>query len=90
MAFDGTTVAALVSEFKGVLTQGRIVKIAQPESDELILTIKTYDGQFRLQISANSSLPLMYLTDKNKQSPMKAPNFCMLLRKHINNGFITT
>ena len=28
------------------------------------------------------------MTDENKQSPMTAPNFCMLLRKHINNGFI--
>ena len=88
MAFDGSTVAALASEFRSKISQGRITKIAQPESDELILTIKTYDGQFRLQISANSSLPLIYLTDTNKQSPMKAPNFCMLLRKHINNGFI--
>ena len=88
MAFDGSTVAALASEFRSKISQGRITKIAQPESDELILTIKTYDGQFRLQISANSSIPLVYLTDKNKQSPMKAPNFCMLLRKHINNGFI--
>ncbi len=88
MAFDGTTVAALACEFRSKLSQGRITKIAQPESDELILTIKTYDGQFRLQISANSSIPLIYLTDTNKQSPMKAPNFCMLLRKHINNGFI--
>ncbi len=88
MAFDGTTVAALSSEFRSKIEQGRITKIAQPESDELLLTIKTFDGQFRLQISANSSLPLIYLTDANKQSPMKAPNFCMLLRKHINNGFI--
>lgn len=88
MAFDGSTVAALASEFRSKISQGRITKIAQPESDELILTIKTYDGQFRLQISANSSLPLIYLTNTNKQSPMKAPNFCMLLRKHINNGFI--
>lgn len=88
MAFDGVTVAALVSEFNKKILQGRITKIAQPETDELILTIKTYDGQFRLQISANSSLPLIYLTETNKQSPMKAPNFCMLLRKHINNGFI--
>ncbi|MCR5430470.1 MAG: NFACT family protein, partial [Eubacterium sp.] len=66
MAFDGTTVAALVSELQSKIKQGRITKIAQPESDELILTIKTYDGQFRLQISANSSLPLVYLTDTNK------------------------
>ena len=68
---------------------GRIYKIAQPEADELLLTIKTCNGQKRLYISASASLPLIYLTDTNKPSPMTAPNFCMLLRKHINNGRIT-
>ena len=89
MAFDGITVANLVKELKENLTDGRINKIAQPETDELLLTIKTPTGQKRLYISASASLPLIYLTDTNKPSPMTAPNFCMLLRKHINNGRIT-
>lgn len=88
MAFDGITVAALVQELKNTLLDGRINKIAQPESDELLLTVKTAQGQKRLYISASASLPLIYLTDENKPSPMTAPNFCMLLRKHINNGRI--
>ncbi|MFQ9515537.1 MAG: NFACT family protein [Eubacterium sp.] len=88
MAFDGITVSALVAEFNDKLSEGRIYKIAQTESDELMLTIKANKSQFRMQISANASLPLIYLTDTNKPSPMTAPNFCMLLRKHINNGRI--
>ena len=88
MAFDGITVAALVHELKENLVGGRINKIAQPEADELLLTIKTPNGQKRLYISASASLPLIYLTDENKPSPMTAPNFCMLLRKHIGNGRI--
>ena len=88
MAFDGITVAALVHELKENLIGGRINKIAQPEADELLLTIKTPNGQKRLYISASASLPLIYLTDENKPSPMTAPNFCMLLRKHIGNGRI--
>lgn len=90
MAFDGITVAALVQELRDNLTGGRIAKIAQPEPDELLLTIKTPTGQRKLYISANASLPLIYLTDENKLSPMTAPNFCMLLRKHIGNGRITS
>ena len=89
MAFDGITVAAVTQELKNVLTGGRITKIAQPEADELLLTIKTPAGASRLYISASASLPLIYLTDENKPSPMTAPNFCMLLRKHIGNGRIT-
>ena len=88
MAFDGIVVADLVHEFRNQLIGGRIAKIAQPETDELLLTIKTTDGQRRLLISADASLPLVYLTDANKPAPMTAPNFCMLLRKHIGGGRI--
>lgn len=89
MAFDGITIANITKELQDTLTGGRISKIAQPEKDELLLTIKSSAGQFRLCISASASLPLIYLTDVNKPSPMTAPNFCMLLRKHISNGRIT-
>ena len=88
MAFDGIVVANLVHELKSELLNGRIAKIAQPEADELLLTIKSPSGQLRLYLSASASLPLIYLTENNKPSPMTAPNFCMLLRKHIANGRI--
>ena len=88
MAFDGIVVANLAHELKNELLNGRIAKIAQPEADELLLTVKSQAGQKRLLISADASLPLIYLTDQNKPSPITAPNFCMLLRKHISNGRI--
>ena len=88
MAFDGITIANITKELSNKLTGGRIRKIAQPENDELILTIKSAEGNFRLLISASASLPLIYLTETNKPSPLTAPNFCMLLRKHIENGRI--
>ena len=40
MAFDGITIANVVKELNDCLTGGRINKIAQPEKDELSLTIK--------------------------------------------------
>ncbi len=88
MAFDGVTIANVVKEMKDSLLGCRINKIAQPEPDELILTIKGSCGQKRLFISADASLPLIYLTEMNKPSPMTAPGFCMLLRKHLQNGRI--
>lgn len=88
MAFDGITVASLRTELSKALTGGRITKIAQPEADELLLTIKNNKNQYRLLISASASLPLLYLTDSNKPSPMTAPGFCMLLRKHLGGGRI--
>lgn len=88
MALDGIVIANIRKELEQTLVGGRLYKIAQPETDELLFTIKTPKGQYRLVISANASLPLIYLTQENKPSPMTAPNFCMLLRKHLNNGRI--
>lgn len=89
MALDGITVASLAAELNHTILNARISKIAQPEADELLLTLKGNGGNYRLALSANASLPFVYLTQSNKPSPMTAPNFCMLLRKHIANGRIT-
>lgn len=88
MALDGIVISNITAELSAALTGARISKIAQPEADELLLTIKSPAGQHRLLLSASASLPLIYLTSVNKPSPMTAPNFCMLLRKHIANGRI--
>ena len=88
MAFDGITIANIVTELNQTITGGKINKIAQPENDELIITIKNQRKQYRLFLSASASLALIYLTETNKPSPLTAPNFCMLLRKHIGSGKI--
>ena len=90
MAFDGITVSALTKELSERLIGSRIYKIQQPESDELIITFKTKSGQYKLLVSVDPTLPLVYITNDNKPSPMNAPNFCMLLRKHILNGRIVS
>ncbi len=88
MAFDGITIHSLTRQLSHELIGGFIRKIAQPEPYELLFTIKAPTGSQRLLLSANASLPLIYLTQENKTAPMTAPNFCMLLRKHIGNGQI--
>lgn len=88
MAFDGIVIANLVKDLQTKLEGGKINKIAQPEKDELLFTIKNNRENLRLLMSVNASLPLIYFTEKNKQSPLTAPNFCMLLRKHIGTGRI--
>ena len=94
MALDGIVIANITNELNKILTGSRITKIAQPEKDELLLTIKqskegsdgkTIRSKHMLVISVNPSLPLIYLTEDNKTSPLQAPTFCMVLRKHLNN-----
>ena len=86
MAFDGITTAALCTELNTRLSGGRISKIAQPESDELQITVNTTEGNLKLLISADASLPLIYITENSKKSPLNAPNFCMVLRKRLQGG----
>ena len=89
MALDGIVIAALVKELRDTLLGGHIQKIAMPENNELLLTIKNNAAQHRLLISCEAALPLLYLQRENKPSPLTAPGFAMLLRKHIGSGKIT-
>ena len=79
MALDGIVIANLVHELNETVLNTRISKIAQPETDELLFTLKGKDGQKRLLLSASASLPLIYLTGNNKPSPMTAS----ILRSNI-------
>ena len=92
MAFDGITVAGLCRELQDSLTGGRVYKIAQTDKNELVLTLRLAaergGGQVRLYLSADPSLPLVYLTKVSRQAPLQAPAFCMLLRKHLQNARI--
>ncbi len=88
MAFDGCTIACIKQELNNELCGGRITKIIQPEKDEILITVKN-DGKDRLLLmSADPSLPMIYLTDNKKNAPLNAPAFCMLLRKHLSGGRI--
>ena len=94
MAFDGFTTSALQKELSDKLTGARIYRIVQPESDELLLTLRPEasrgGGQVRLLLCADATLPLVYLTEQNKPAPNTAPTFCMLLRKYLQNGKIVS
>ena len=93
MAFDGFTTRALQKELSERLEGARVYRIAQPEPDELLLTLRPEvskgGGQIRLLLCADATLPLVYLTQENKPAPDTAPAFCMLLRKYLLNGRIT-
>ncbi|WFD09110.1 Rqc2 family fibronectin-binding protein [Tepidibacter hydrothermalis] len=89
MALDGLVINSLVKELSSQLVDGKIDKIYQPEDDELLFNIRSNNTNYKLLISANSSNPRVYTTNShNKKNPIKAPLFCMLLRKHIQNGRI--
>ena len=83
MALDGLAVHALVSELSASLTGGKVDKIFQPERDKIILNIRTQSKNVKLLMSVNPQGARVNVTENSYENPIVAPNFCMLLRKHL-------
>lgn len=88
MAFDGVMLAGIINELNTTILGGKIGKVNQPEKDELIMTIRNNRVNRKLLLSSMASMPKIHLTQTNKTNPITAPNFCMLLRKHLVGGTI--
>lgn len=83
MAFDASVVKCFVKEAKEILINAKIDKVHQPQKEEILLSIRTLNGNKKLCISADPSCPRIYLTEEKFKNPETAPMFCMLLRKHL-------
>lgn len=86
MALDGIVISNIVYEIKKLMLDGRIDKIYQPESDEIIIQIRVSKTNYRLLVSSNSNHPRSHVTNIQKKNPQSPPMFCMLLRKHLTGG----
>ncbi|MFZ7121143.1 MAG: Rqc2 family fibronectin-binding protein, partial [Eubacteriaceae bacterium] len=88
MPYDGVTTFSVVQELKDKLIHGKINKVYQPETDEIIININNAGLKYNLLLSANNNNPRVYLTENKKENPLSPPMFCMLLRKNIQGGII--
>ena len=89
MAFDGIITSAIATELSNTITLGKIEKIYQPTGEDLLIQIHTKEGNVKLFVSCGSQSARICLTEDKYSNPMTPPNFCMLLRKHIQGGRIT-
>ena len=83
MAFDGIITKAISYELQKVLLDGKINKIFEPNKNEILLGIYSGGKNYALNICIDSNLYRLHLTTNLKANPLTAPNFCMLLRKHL-------
>ena len=90
MAFDGIMTAAVTYELNHVLQGGKIEKVYQPEAEELVLNIHSKSGKLKLYMSSSGNHAGMYLSSENFSNPANPSAFCMLLRKHLQSGRITS
>jgi predicted ribosome quality control (RQC) complex YloA/Tae2 family protein len=89
MAFDGLFTKAMTHELQQ-LVSGRISKIHQPNSQEIVLHIRAGGKNSRLLISIHPSYSRIHITNEAIDNPSEPPMFCMLLRKHLESGFISS
>ena len=90
MPNDFFNINALAEELNAFLTNGKILRISQPEKDEITLALRAGGENKLLVISANPNSPRLHLSTQKKENPYMAPPFAMLLRKHLVGGKITS
>ncbi len=83
MAFDGIVLKSVVSELNTCLINGKINKVHMPNSNEILLGIYSGGKNYCLLCNISSNSYRIHLTTSSKPNPLNAPNFCMLLRKHL-------
>ncbi|MCL2285929.1 MAG: NFACT family protein [Firmicutes bacterium] len=88
MPFDGAAIASVVHEFSQTILGGRVDKISQPEPDEIFINMRGSRKNYKLLMTTNAGAPRVNFTSQSKTAPLKAPMFCMVLRKHLTSGRI--
>ena len=89
MAYDGLVNYSIVKELKNKIIDGKIDKIFEPNSEEIVLGIYSNGIKYALNLVVSSSYYRANLTTHSKANPMQAPNFCMTLRKYLLGTHLT-
>ena len=84
MAFDGLMTRAVAKELRDRIVSGKVEKIYQPETDVLVFTIHTKEGNVKLLMSSGSSHARIHFVKDAPVNPAEPYPFCMLMRKHLN------
>ena len=83
MAFDACMMRAVLGEFSSEFPEAKIEKVLQPRNDEIDMIIHHGRSSRRLVFNVGPNAPRLQLSDRQKENPLKAPMFCMLLRKYF-------
>lgn len=86
MPQDAFNLRHLTAELNALFKGGKINKIIQPDNDKIVLTVYTGQSTERLFLDVDPGSPRIGVCDVEQNVPLTAPNFCMLLRKHLSNA----
>ena len=82
MAFDAIVTKAIATELQ-LLSGARIDKIFEPDKNRVILGFYLNGINYALNICIDPKNYRVNLTTNLKKNSKEAPNFCMVLRKHL-------
>lgn len=88
MNLDGLSLSPLIGQLGSRLVAARVDRIFQPDKYTLILRLRQPGEDLTLLLSANPEYPRIHLVQTCPENPPVPPSFCMLLRKHLEDGRI--
>lgn len=86
MAYDACMMRAVLNEIEAQFIDAKVERVLQPQADELDLVLHAKSGNKRLVFNVGPNAPRMQLSDQSKENPLKAPMFCMQMRKHLGGA----
>ena len=90
MAYDAIVASVVAEDLANQLAGAKIEKVQQPEADEVLFQIHCNTGRKKLLICLAPNGSRVHFTELSYENPIDAPSFCMLLRKHIQGGRISS
>lgn len=88
MNLEGLTLKLLTDYLNKHLLGSKIYKISMPTPHSLLLLVKRERSTAAVLADLGGCGPVIYLPDKLPENPDTPPSFCMLLRKHLEEGRI--
>ena len=89
MNLEGLTLKLVNDHLKEELLGGKIYRVFMPTPHSLLLMIKRDRDTTALLAKLNGGSPALYIPKQLPENPDVPPAFCMLLRKHLEEGRIT-
>lgn len=86
MAYDAFMMRAVLFGIEQKFIGAKVERVLQPQADELDLVLHAGRESKRLVLNVGPNAPRMQLSSQSKENPLKAPMFCMQMRKHLGGA----
>lgn len=89
MNLEGITLKLVTDHLNRELLGSKIYRVYMPNPHTVLLLVRSKSDTSALVADLNGGSPALYVPEKLPENPETPPSFCMLLRKHLEEGRIT-